>query len=507
MGIRRRAFGRAGLAVIGAATVLASAGSANAFAPLPPGGQVNDDLAAGIDRTLGVSGEDPANADVVGGALTAGKVAVPWAIFRQQRRRREGPGVLTLLRAAAPGRHEAGTVGGRSSAAPMFPGSLNFDQTQDGEAPAIDFAGAGRTVPWATWYESTTGAGFANNNVFASRFDNTGDANQGKWVFAGQSRGLGGGTVPVPSLNIHTDQDAENPSVAGGSTADPAKPGPWVSWQETGGNAPHRQPDLRRKAARARVSQLRRRQARRVLIGGGSRVGGFCWQQVGSGACRHCRRGPQPQRRPDPQRDRARHRVHRRLGRGALGRLVRDRHRRRFRPPQQRDGLRGQGRRRRGAADGGFHWVAVGSAAPVRRSTRAAPTCSARARRRHRGPVLAQPRPAADAEDPRVAAGTMNPANPTVPWVAWDETVAGVKQVFVSRLVGTARPRSSRSSTAVRRSRSAPATRPAPTSRSRATRRTCTWREDVGGGVEQAFVGHFINAAARRSCLTRPTWR
>ena len=75
-----------------------------------------------------------------------------------------------------------------------FAGSLNFDQGQDGEAPAIDFAGAGRTVPWATWYEDTSGTGFGAENIFASRFDNTGDANQGKWIFAGQSRGTGGGT-------------------------------------------------------------------------------------------------------------------------------------------------------------------------------------------------------------------------------------------------------------------------------------------------------------------------
>jgi hypothetical protein len=60
------------VAVIGAVAVLVGAGPAIAFAPLPPGGQVNDDLAAGIDRTLSVSGEDPTNADVVGGALTAG---------------------------------------------------------------------------------------------------------------------------------------------------------------------------------------------------------------------------------------------------------------------------------------------------------------------------------------------------------------------------------------------------------------------------------------------------
>src|SRR5207248_9734489 len=96
-----------------------------------------------------------------------------------------------------------GTVGGRSSASPPFLGSLNFDQGQDGEAPAIDFAGAGRTVPWATWYENTAGTGFLQNNIFASRFDKT----SGNWLFGGQGRGTGGiGTTPVPSLNIHTNQ-------------------------------------------------------------------------------------------------------------------------------------------------------------------------------------------------------------------------------------------------------------------------------------------------------------
>ncbi|MGG7380219.1 hypothetical protein ACQ7B2_16185, partial [Escherichia coli] len=44
---------------------------------------------------------------------------------------------------------------------------------------------------------------------------------------------------------------------------------------------------------------------------------------------------------------------------------------------------------------------------------------------------------AADAEDPRVASGTMDADKPTVPWVAWDENVSGVQQVFVSHLFGT----------------------------------------------------------------------
>src|ERR1700722_2334020 len=221
-------------AAMGAIAVVAVTGSAVAFQTLPPGAQVNNDPSAGIDGTLNVNGEEPANADVVGGALTAGTVAVPWAIFRQQTA--AGGRDQTFVRSFAEGEWStrgSGTVGGGRGARPVFGGSLNFAHHPDGEAPAIDFAGAGRTVPWASWYESTTGAGFANNNVFASRFDNVGDANQGRWIFSGQNRGTGGGSMPVPSLNIHTDESAEDPSVAGGSTVDDTTPSPWVAWQET----------------------------------------------------------------------------------------------------------------------------------------------------------------------------------------------------------------------------------------------------------------------------------
>ena len=93
MGIRGRTFGGVGLAVIGAVAALVGASPALAFAPLPPGGQVNDDVAAGINPGLSVAGEDPTNADVVGGALTVGKVAVPWAIFRQS----EAAGIIVWV--------------------------------------------------------------------------------------------------------------------------------------------------------------------------------------------------------------------------------------------------------------------------------------------------------------------------------------------------------------------------------------------------------------------------
>src|SRR5213082_3590498 len=126
----------------GALIAIAAAASAAAFQALPPGSQVNDDPAAGIDKTIGVSGESPANADVVGGALIAGKPAVPWATFRQGTTGSD----QVFVRSFAGGKWTTrgnGTVSGRSSASPTLTGSLNFDQGQDGEAPAIDFAGAG----------------------------------------------------------------------------------------------------------------------------------------------------------------------------------------------------------------------------------------------------------------------------------------------------------------------------------------------------------------------------
>ena len=273
------------VALATAVGVLSIAGSAAGLGALPPGGQVNDDLAAGINKTISVNGGEPTNADVVCGALTAGKPGVPWAIFRQQETNGSPPPndqafVRSFANSAWTTRGN-GTVGGRSSASSTFSGSLNFDQGQDAEAPAIDFAGTGRTVPWATWYENTTGTGFGQNNVFASRFDNTGDANQGKWIFGGQSRGNGGSGPNVPSLNIHTEQDAENPSVAGGSALDATKPGPWVTWQETANNNRQDQIFVSRPLGPGQANCDGVAPAGVAVTGHVPAIGGFCFQQTG----------------------------------------------------------------------------------------------------------------------------------------------------------------------------------------------------------------------------------
>jgi hypothetical protein len=496
------------IALLGAVVVFATAATALALQPLPPGAQVNDDLAAGIDKTISVSGEDPTNADVVGGALVAGKPGVPWAVFRQQETNGSPPPHDQIFsRSFAGGKWTTrgnGTVGGRSSASPQFSGSLNFDQGQDGEAPAIDFAGAGRTVPWATWYENTTGTGFAANNVFASRFDNTGDANQGKWIFAGQSRGTGGGSVPVPSLNIHTDQSAENPSVAGGSAVDPTKPGPWVTWQETT-TLPvnHKDQIFVERPVGPGAANCDGVKPAGVEVGGHvPAIGGFCFQQtgiprVGPGAA-------DPSLNIDPTRDGVEPDIAFTGVQDGVPWVVWYE-----KNPTAIPGLHqnemvfaAKGVSDGVGANGGFHWVAVGNQLAGTLDTSGTHGFGACAESAENEAGCSLNKDAGkDAEDPRVAGGTMNPTKATVPWVVWDEDVAGVRQIFVSRLVGSG---------ATVHFELVNGGAPISTGAGDSTRADITfsgntpyvsWREDVGGGVAKAFTGHFVNAANPRFVL------
>ena len=504
-GVRvRRTHTRRGVPVrLGLAAALVSllgAGSAFAFQALPIGGQVNDDLAAGIDKTISVSGEDPTNADVVGGALVAGKPAVPWAVFRQQETNGAPPPHDQIFARSFAGgawtTRGSGTVGGRSSVSPHFSGSLNFDQGEDGQAPAIDFAGAGRTVPWATWYEQTTGAGFDAHNVFASRFDNTGDANQGKWIFGGQGRGTGGGSVPVPSLNIHTDQSAENPAVAGGSAVDPTKPGPWVAWQETTTQPAGSDQIFVSRPIGPGSTNCDGVKPKGVEVEGHvPAIGGFCFQQTG--IPRVGPGGADPSLSVDPTRnavepdiaftgatDSVPWVVWYEKEKGTLGLQANE-------MVFAAKGVKDE------TAEGGFRWVAVGSqlAATLDTSGKNGFGACAESKENEKHCSL-NSNPTKSAEDPRVAAGTMNPANPTVPWVTWDENVAGVKQVFVSRLVGAG---SSAHFEVVNGGA------PISTGAGDSTRPDITfsgntpyvsWREDVGGGTVKGFTGHFVNAAS-----------
>jgi hypothetical protein len=429
---------------------------------------------------------------------------VPWAVFRQQES--GGAHDQVFSRSFAGGAWTTrgnGTVGGRSSAAPTFSGSLNFDQGQDGEAPAIDFAGAGRTVPWATWYENTAGTGFNNNNIFASRFD----ATQNKWVFAGQGRGTGGiGTVQVPSLNIHTNQDAENPSVAGGNAGtptaapDPTKPGPWITWQETStaSSPTHTSPNpdqifVERPIGPGSTS------CTGVTPGGGAAApsGGFCWQQTGidrfgSGTL-------DPSLNVDPTRNGVEPDIAFTGANDAVPWVVwyeKDATGTTAGPNQLRSNemvFAAKGVADTGA-DGQLHWQVVGNGAQGLLDASGTPpqnfgTCAANAANEAQCSLNADP--TVDAEDPRVAAGTMNSANPTVPWVAWDELVGAQHRVFVSRLVGGTKFVIANNGQPI----SAPgvdATRPDITFSGNTP--YVTWRTD-SGGTTTTTVGHFVNAA------------
>src|ERR1700744_2622402 len=203
--MRRLRMGIPMLAVIAGLTC-ASGASASVVGLPADGSQVNNDPAAGIDphQNAGAS-------DVVGGSLWLNGPRVPWGTFEQQ----SGSSQQIFVRAFKNGQW---VTQGKS---------LNISPNVEAEAPSIDFAGAGRNVPWTSWYEPNQALGGAKQ-VFASRFDPTANA----WVPEGQDRGSG-----VPSLNIHTDKEAENPSVAGGATVPGNAPVPWVTWEEQGGNA------------------------------------------------------------------------------------------------------------------------------------------------------------------------------------------------------------------------------------------------------------------------------
>ncbi|HUO69346.1 MAG TPA: hypothetical protein VMU39_01105 [Solirubrobacteraceae bacterium] len=425
MGMHKRRTGRKRATAVGALLALGLAGSASAaLQQLPPGDQVNNDPAAGIDPAKPVDiANDPANSDVTGGSLTGG-VNVPWAVFRQKTTGAD----QVFSRSFAGGKWTTrgnGTTGGLNNG--PFTGSLNFDQTKDGEAPSIDFAGANRAIPWATWYEDNTH--FGHSQVFASRFDNASN----KWIFSGQDRGGG-----VPSLNINTNQDAENPVVAGGSAADPTKPGPWVTWQETdaNGSGTSDQIFVSKPLGPGQTNCTGVKPA--AANPSATPLGGFCFQQVGIDRVNG---NVDPSLNIDPKRDAIEpdiaftgtndgvpwvvwYEIHN----GSVGNNNDQVFAAKAVAP---DGTQ------TGAVDGGFNWIAVGGnggtgkldVAPHNNclsSLGAEQSCTLNAD------------PTASAVDPRVAAGTMTPGNPTVPWVAWEETFGGHERIFVSRLVAGA---------------------------------------------------------------------
>jgi hypothetical protein len=418
---RARRFPLMVAALAAASALVATPPARAAFLPLPAtGAQVNDDPANSIDPS-----EDAGVADVAGGAVTAGKVQVPWATFEQKV---AGGEQQIFVRAFKNG---AWVTQG-------FPASLNIDPTVEAEAPSIDFAGAGRTVPWVAWYEPSAAFGWPTN-IFASRFN----AAANVWLPSGQGKGPG----HLPSLNMHTLRTAENPSVAGGAAVAGNDPVPWVTWEENDG-VPNDGTTLRQIFVAKAVKQAVPGTACPVGTKpvGGIDVNGFCWQQVGLDRLNPS--GPLPSDSGDPTLniDPTRSGVEPDIAFTGPNDTVawvvwyeED--------PSQIDGLRGNDMVfaarivADATADGGFHWNAVGNGTAGQtnvldtsgahgfgncaESEDAEDACTLNAQARR------------NAENPRVAAGTLKPGGATVPWVVWQEELGDSKHaIFVSRLVG-----------------------------------------------------------------------
>jgi len=471
----RRAI--AGLAAVG--TLFAASVARAGFLPLPANGsQVNDDLANGIDPN-----QDAGVSDVVGGAVTAGKTPVPWAPFEQKV---AGGEQQIFVRAFKNG---AWVTQGS-------PASLNIDPTQEAEAPSIDFAGTGRTVPWVAWYEPSAAAGWPTN-IFASRFNIAAN----RWLPSGQGRG----PLHLPSLNIHTVRTAENPSVAGGATIAGNDPVPWVTWEENDGVSDD-STTLRQIFVAKAVKQAVPGTACPVGTKptGGVDVNGFCWQQVGIDRLNPS--GPLPSESGDPTLniDPTRSGVEPDIAFTGPNDTVawvvwyeED--------PTQIDGLRSNEMVfaakivADATADGGFRWVAVGNGTAGQtnvldtsgahgfgscaESQDAEDACSLNAIARR------------DAENPRVAAGTLTPGGTTVPWVVWQEDLGlgdGKHAIFVSRLVGGdhfalfngGQPVSNTANDA---------TRPDITFSGNVP--YISWQEEISG-AQVTFVGHFEGGAS-----------
>jgi hypothetical protein len=448
-----------------------------ALAPLPAdGSQVNDDPTNSIDRN-----QDAGVSDVTGGAVTAGKVEVPWATFEQK----VGSSQQIFVRAFKNG---AWVTQG-------FPASLNIDPTKEAEAPSIDFAGTGRTVPWVAWYEPSDAFG-SPTNIFASRFN----VGANVWLPSGQDRTAGG---LIPSLNIHTDRTAEDPSVAGGATVAGNDPVPWVVWKEHDGAATDDAAHVQIFVSKGVKQAITGAPCAGFKPAGGNNVNGFCWQQVGLDRLDPASPSPSTSGDPtldiDPTRDGQDPDIAFTGANDTVAWSVWYEE-----GPTGLSGLRSNQQVFAAkivsdtGADGGFHWQAVGSGTvglkqildtsgathgfgPCAESQAAEDACSL-------NKVAGN-----DAENPRVAAGTLTPGGTTVPWVVWEEDVGGgTHGIFVSRLVGSDHFELFNAGQPISNTVNF-ATRPDITFSGNVP--YVSWQEQVGDQL-LAFVGHFEGGAA-----------
>ncbi len=422
------------------ASLVLAGGAYGAFTGLPGGGQqVNDDPPT-IDPNQNAN-----LTDLTAGSL-AGAARVPWAAFAQS----EADGSAQIVvRAFKNGAWQ--TEG--------FPESLNVDGSADATAPSIEFTGANRTVPWVSWAEPSTTLGASQ--IFASRFLQQAPPaqNGGQWIHEGQEVST---LQTIPSLNINTDRDADDPSLIGGTTTAGANPAPWITWQEAdNGNSVAPGSNLGNSRFQIFVAHAVPATSGGACPAGtkparGNSVGNFCFQQVGIDRVQ----GPgatqlDPSLNVDPTRDGIQADIaftgandtvpwvvwyeNSDNGNSATPGLLNADMAFAARAVADSNG------------DGGFHWQVVGLGTTGKTATDDVldhgqsghgtfGECAQSAAAEQACSLDVFPAAGLTdgngAENPQVTAGTLVPGKPTTPWITWDEssTNGGLHSVFVARL-------------------------------------------------------------------------
>jgi hypothetical protein len=339
----------------------------------------------------------------LGGLTGAGTARVPWIALTQPQSG-GGPRQLFVEKFAAGGYALQGA-------------SLNFNPLIDATHPSIDFAGKGFTVPWTTWEEPVNSVA----QIFASRFLPNPDLANGSWEINGAQRTSLDGTVARgPSINVHTDRNGSEPRLAGGTTVAGNHPVPWVVWREQAGPA-------------GIGTQIFVAKGVEDSTPGAAQAGGFTWHPQGTdrgSAGQEAAVGPSLNDEISATRDA----VHPDIAfTGANSTVpwvvwyeepaggatpVAPENRRVFAARFVADPAQG---------DRGGSWIPVGNST----------ACAFATANEDRDACSLNKVGSANAENPNVTAGSLDPATPTVPWVAWHEESApgGSNLIFVSRLV------------------------------------------------------------------------
>jgi hypothetical protein len=300
--------------------------------------------------------------------------------------------------------------------------ALNFNPLVDATHPSIDFAGKGSSVPWTTWEEPVGPSGNAVEQVFASRFLPNADLANGTWEINGAQRtSEADSTVPRgPSINIHTDKAATEPRLAGGTTVAGNDPVPWVVWREQAGPS-------------GLGTQIFVAKGVKDSAPGATQAGSFTWHPQGTDrgpAGQESAVGPSLNVEISPTRDAVHPDIAFTGANSTVPWVVW------YEEPAGGGPATSPDNQRVFAAkfvpdpaqgDRGGKWIPVGNSTSCAFSTASEDpnACSL------------NKVGTANAENPNVTAGSLDPAKPTVPWVAWHEeaTPGGSHLIFVSRLV------------------------------------------------------------------------